>query len=206
MQYRIRVDSVPAFSMLDLKRYIDKYATSYCLVRHEPVKPNIHYHIWMETNNADSTVRLMLTKHMPYLKGNAGHSVQMCDPLRKEEYLQYLFNRKHGNRAFFESHQGVDNWEVFQERSNLATTEYLSTKKGKVYSKNDCVEDLIAQNSHWENVETIFAGAMALARSHKVVFSINALRDIIVAVGFNAGSQDSRQHVQSTVLKIFTFL
>jgi len=205
MQYRIRVDSVPSFSMLDLKRYIDKYATSYCLVRHEPVSPNVHYHIWLETNNADSTVRLMLTKHMPYLKGNAGHSVQMCDPLRKEEYLQYLFNRKHGNRAFFESQLGVDNWEVFQERSNIATEEYLAVKKGKQYSKNDCVEDLIAINAQWTNLEDIFHTAMELARKKKTVFSINALRDIMVAVGYNAGTQGSRQHVLATVMKIFTF-
>jgi len=200
-QYRVRVDAPAQFDLEHLNRYLNKYATSYLLVRHEPVNPNIHYHIWMETAYADSTIRLMLTNIMPYLKGNGGHSIQQCDPLRTGEYKQYLFNRKQGNRSFFISQVGVDDWEDYQRKSNEATEEFLSTKKS--YTKNDCIEDLIAMKSDWSDPNEIFEVVMSFSRKKKTVFSINAIRDVIIAVGYNSGTQACRETVRSSVLKVF---
>jgi len=201
-EYRIRVDHVDQFSMLDLDRYLCKYATAYLLVRHEPKKTNVHYHIWLETKYADVTVRMMLTKHMPYLKGNAGHSVQACDPLRRGEYLQYLFNRKEGNLATYVKEQGVPNWEEYQRLSNEATVEYIKTKK--VFSKNDCIEHILCLKHHnWETEGDVFDMVMKLSRERKTVFSINAIRDIIIAVGYHDGTQALRSTVKDAVLKVF---
>jgi len=200
-QYRSRFDHVQGFSMLDLERYLNKYATSYCLVRHEPKKDNVHYHAWFETTYADVTVRMMLTKMLPYLKGNGGHSIQDCDPLRHAEYKQYLFNRKYGNLATFVKEVNVPDWEDYQRKANEATVEYIKTKK--VFSKNDCIETLLAMPKEWTSDEELFRAVMTVARQRKTVFSINAIRDIIVTVGYHNGTQETRSTMEHAVLKVF---
>jgi len=200
-EYRIRVDAVTAFSMVDLDRYLLKYATAYLLVRHEPVKTDVHYHIWMSSAHAEVTVRMMLTKHMPYLKGNGGHSISACDPLRKDEYLQYLFNRKHGNLATYVSDVGVSDWQDFQLKSNQCTVEFIKNKKG-TYSKNDCIEELISHGREW-NEDDLFDAIMVTVRRHKTVFSINAIRDVIVAVAYHSGTQAAKHTVREAVMKVF---
>jgi len=200
-EYRLRLDKVPTFCMVDLDRYLTKYATEYLLVRHEPKKDNVHYHAWIRTTFADSTIRLMLTKHMPYLKGNKGHSVQACDPIRRDEFLQYLFNRKHGNLATFEKEVGVPNWDEYRLLANESTIEYIKSKK--TFTKNDCVELLLALPREWVSEEELFRATMTVARERKTVFSVNAIRDIIVAVGYHNGTQQTKSTMEQAVLKIF---
>ena len=200
-EFRMRVDHVTDFSMLDLDRYLGKYATRYLLVRHEPKQTDIHYHIWLETTYAEVTIRLMLTKLMPYLKGNGGHSIQACLADRRDEYWQYLFNRKHGNLASYVKDVGVPNWEHYQELANVATVEYLKTKKA--YSKNDCIEELLATPKEWDDEGKLFDVVMKLTRQRKVVFSINAIRDIIIAVGYHNGTQHVKHLMKDAVLKVF---
>ena len=197
----MRVDHVASFSMLDLDRYLSKYADEYLLVRHEPKKTDVHYHIWMKTKYAEVTIRMMLTKHLPYLKGNAGHSVQACEPARRGEYLQYLFNRKHGNLASYVKDVGVPDWADHQLKANEATVEYIKNKKGS-YSKNDCIDELIALNREW-NEDELFDAVMTATRRHKTVFSINAIRDVIIAVAYHNGTQATKTLVKDTVMRIF---
>ena len=200
-EFRMRMDHVPAFSMVDLDRYLTKYATAYLLVRHEPKKDNVHYHVWMETRFADSTIRLVLTKYMPYLKGNKGHSVQACDPTRRSEYLQYLFNRKHGNNAIFQKEVGVPDWDDYRTLANQATIEYIKTKK--TFTKNDCVELLLAMPREWDSEEELFKTVLTISRQRKTVFSINAIRDILISVGYEHGTQQVKMTVEHAVLRIF---
>jgi len=200
-EYRIRVDHVNAFDMLDLDRYLSKYATAYLLVRHEPKQTDVHYHIWMSSKHAEVTVRMMLTKHLPYLKGNGGHSISACDPTRRDEYLQYLFNRKHGNLASYVKDVGLGNWADFQKKANEATVEYIKNKKG-TYSKNDCIEELIALEREW-NEDELYDAVMAATRRHKTVFSINAIRDVIIATAYHSGTQQTKATVREAVMKVF---
>jgi len=200
-EYRLRLDKVAAFSMVDLDRYLTKYATAYLLVRHEPKKDNVHYHAWISTPNADSTIRLMLTKHMPYLKGNGGHSVQACDSTRRSEYLQYLFNRKHGNLATFEKEVGVPEWDDYRLLANQATIEYVNTKK--TFTKYDCVELLLAMPCEWASEEELFRTIMTITRQRRTLFSINAIRDIMIAVGYEHGTQQTKSTMEHAVLRIF---
>lgn len=200
-EYRLRLDKVPTFCMVDLDRYLNKYATAYLLVRHEPRKDNVHYHVWIRTIFADSTIRLMLTKHMPYLKGNKGHSVQACDPKRRSEFFQYLFNRKHGNLATFEKEVGVPEWDDYRQLANQSTVEYIKTKK--IFSKNDCVELLLATEKEWVHEDDLFKTVMRVQRERKVLFSINAIRDIMIAVGYHNGTQQTRETMEHAVLRIF---
>lgn len=201
LEFRLRFDEKPGFSMVDLERYLTKYAVHYLLVRHEPRTDNVHYHAWISTEYADSTVRMMLTKHMPYLKGNEGHSVQACDPPRRDEYLQYLFNRKNGNLSAFVKEVGVPDWDRFRILANESTIEYIKSKK--VFSKNDCVEHLLAIEKEWTSEEELFKVVMQVSRQRKTVFSINAIRDIMVTVGYHNGTQQTRATMENAVLKIF---
>lgn len=199
-EYRCRVDEVKDFRMEDLERYITRYAVKHLLVRHE-LPDNVHYHFWMETANADVTIRMNITKYMPYVKGNGGHCIQTCDPERRDEYLQYLFNRKKMNRAYFVSENGIPNWEHYKTLADAATAEYVENKKS-TFSKFDCIQTLLALNVE-HDVDGIFDHVMELTKKHRVVFSANAIRDIIIAVGHHSGNRETRVYARESVLRFF---
>jgi len=199
-EYRCRVDEVKDFKMEDLERYLTRYAVKHLLVRHE-LPNNVHYHFWMETEKADVTIRMNITKYMPYCKGNGGHSIQVCDTDRKDTYLQYLFNRKKQNRAFFVSESGVPNWEHYKQLADESTADYIEKKKS-TFSKFDCIETLLALNVE-HNVDDMFDHIMELTKKHRVVFSANAIRDIIIAVGHHSGDQKTRAYARESVLRFF---
>ena len=71
-----------------------------------------------------------------------------------------------------------------------------------MYSKNDCIEELLALNREW-NEEELFDAVMTATRRHKTVFSINAIRDVIIAVAYHAGTQAARATVREAVMKVF---
>lgn len=199
-EYRCRVDEVKDFKMEDLERYLTRYAVKHLLVRHE-LPNNVHYHFWMETEKADVTIRMNITRYMPYCKGNGGHSIQSCEPERRAGYLQYLFNRKKQNRSYFISESGVPEWEEYKRLADEATAEYIENKKS-TFTKFDCIETLLALDIE-HNVDDLFDHVMTLTKKHKVVFSANAIRDIIIAVGHHSGDRQTRIYAREAVLRFF---
>lgn len=71
-------------------------ATTSVLVHHVLPHGNPHYHAYIETDIKENTLRQRI-KRLGYTASD--FSIKKCDPERKHDYVQYLFNHKHGNIA-----------------------------------------------------------------------------------------------------------
>lgn len=95
--FRIRVDIVNSLNSDDLLEVCG--ANSYVIVRHELPHGNPHFHAYLSYDCAmkDNTLRQRFKRKFPYLK-SSDYSVKKCDEDKINEYVQYLFNTKHGNK------------------------------------------------------------------------------------------------------------
>lgn len=93
--YRIRLDIVNDLNTDDLLQVCD--ASSYVVVRHELPHGNPHFHAWIQNDIKDTTLRQRFKRKFPDLKPS-DYSIKKCDPERKNEFVQYMFNTKHGNK------------------------------------------------------------------------------------------------------------
>lgn len=92
--FRLRLD---AKSDLNVPDYIKTTgATAYVLVHHVLPHGNPHYHAYLELDIKEPALRQRI-KRLGYSASD--FSIKKCDKERKNEYIQYLFNQKHGNVA-----------------------------------------------------------------------------------------------------------
>lgn len=101
--FRVRVDIVNDLNSDDLLEVCGSPDT-HVLVRHELPHGNPHFHLWLPTDLTDKAIRQRLDRKFK-LK-STDRSVKICDPNRINEYVQYMFNTKHGNR-----------WEIISVRN-----------------------------------------------------------------------------------------
>lgn len=96
--YRLRIDIVNDLNSEQLLESCGKPDT-HVIVRHELPHGNPHYHAYIKFNNdtKENTLRQRIKRKIPYLKP-AEFSIKKCDELRINEYVQYMFNTKHGNK------------------------------------------------------------------------------------------------------------
>jgi len=92
--YRIRIDERPHFTASNLEELL-KEAKAFVIVRHELPTGNPHFHAYAEIDLKEQTLRQRI-KRADVQKGD--YSLKLCDPIRINEYVQYMFNTKHGNR------------------------------------------------------------------------------------------------------------
>lgn len=95
--YRLRIDIVEGFSSEKLVELMPE-ATSYVVVKHELPKGNPHIHAYMEIDVKEPTLRQRIKRKFDNLKPS-DFSIKKCDPNRVNEYVQYMFNTKHGNKS-----------------------------------------------------------------------------------------------------------
>lgn len=195
-----------------LTQWVQSFASEFLLVRHtDRNQRNEHVHAWLQCDLALPTVRLRIKKQYPALYGNKGYSLTPCDEERKDEYLTYMFNLKKGNIPYFIAENGVPNWETFREASSKLTDDYHEKTKNS-YSKNDCLTDILQVYARRDQIFCV-SGCYSLilekSRQHGVLFSINAVRDIIMYTShFAVGDPDGPTHTPATrlreaVLKVF---
>lgn len=97
MLFRIRVDELNHHVHRQLIKMLTGH--EHVLVKHVLPHGNPHYHAYADLPyNFPSALRYHLDKecHIPKGSGHA-RSVKECEPTRKDEYIQYLFNTKKGN-------------------------------------------------------------------------------------------------------------
>lgn len=94
--FRIRLDIVNDLNSDDLLEVCGNPITN-VIVRHELPHGNPHYHAFIETDIKDNTLRQRFKRKFPYLK-STDFSIKKCDPARVDEYVQYMFNTKKGNK------------------------------------------------------------------------------------------------------------
>lgn len=103
MKLRFRIDGNDDQRVLDfLKMY---YA--YVLVYHELPHGNPHYHAYVD-DKTDLSIDAFRARVKRYFKTqkSSDYSVKKCDDDKVNEYVQYLFNTKHGNK-----------WELISSRN-----------------------------------------------------------------------------------------
>jgi len=93
--FRIRIDIVNGITHDTLIQICDSEA--HVVVRHELPHGNPHYHMYLQTSIKDTTLRQRFKRNFGFLK-SSDYSIKKCDEERKNEYVQYMFNTKHGNR------------------------------------------------------------------------------------------------------------
>lgn len=197
---RIRVDIIHDQIQDQLIAWLTKYGKRWLVVKHTPLSDNVHYHAWIESSFKEVTLRMSFKTYIKQIQGNKDYALQKCDPERYEEYLTYMFNRKNGNKADYVASQEVE-YEQYAQRSQDLTDDYF-TRKG-VKSKNDIISFLLSSNKSYGSPIEIFDQVMEVSKANGIVLSINAIREIIVYVGYNGGDRRCKSTVVESVLKIF---
>jgi len=200
--FRLRLDLALCYGD-DVTAWLHRLSESYLLVSHTDLYgKNPHFHAWIETKYQEITIRAKIKQLDETLIGNKRYSLSKCDPERQEEYKTYLFNLKRNNIPSFVSHNNVPNWKQYQEASSKLTDEYLNTKTNK-YSKNDCITELLRNPQH-RTFHSLYWEILNCSRKRGVVFSVNAIREIIIYVGhFDTTNPHLTNDTALSVLKIF---
>lgn len=198
---RVRVDVIHDLVEDQLISWLTKYGKRCLVVKHTPVTDNEHYHAWIDSEYKEVTLRMSFKQYIAEARGNKDYALQKCDPERYEEYLTYMFNRKNGNKADYVCDREVD-WNKYMEKSNQLTDEYFE-KKG-IKTKNDIITFLLATDKEYGSPVEIFDKVMEVSKANGIVLSINAIREIIVYVGYNGGDRRCKSTVVESVLKIFS--
>lgn len=93
--YRLRIDKPE--TGLDVDALIQVCEpTSYVVVHHQLPHGNPHYHLYIKTDIKDNTLRLRIKRKFNIQKAS-DYSLKTCNPNMINEYVQYMFNTKHGN-------------------------------------------------------------------------------------------------------------
>lgn len=93
--FRIRIDEISGLNVDEILEVCE--TTRHVVVRHELPHGNPHYHMFIETDVKENTLRLRFKRKYSTLK-SSDYSIKKCDSERVNEYVQYMFNTKHGNR------------------------------------------------------------------------------------------------------------
>lgn len=97
MKYRIRFDELSAGNTVSvLQDVLQEYVTMVA-VRHELPHGNPHYHVYVDLSIKENTLRQRFKRKLPDMKASF-YSIKKCDDDRVNEYIQYMFNTKHGNQ------------------------------------------------------------------------------------------------------------
>lgn len=105
MRFRLRVDEVRPAIQAELVSMLERLSPrDYVFVKHVlPITPqrqdgNPHFHLYVDAPDITSVPALRYHVDKLKVKG-AERSVKQCDEGREDEFIQYLFNRKHGNTS-----------------------------------------------------------------------------------------------------------
>lgn len=130
MHYRLRIDIVDGLDTDDLMQMCD--TDKFVIVRHELPRGNPHIHAYIETNVKDNTLRLRFKRKYKNLKPS-DYSIKTCDELRVNEYVQYMFNTKHGNVWELIDSRNFDPQLVndLMEAAKKISTDYADVQRNK---------------------------------------------------------------------------
>lgn len=140
--YRIRIDIVNDLNSDQLLEICDSEA--HVVVRHELPHGNPHYHAWIQTSVKENTLRQRFKRKFGFLK-SSDYSIKKCDEERTNEYVQYMFNTKHGNKWELIDTYNFDNQllDNLKEAAQKISTDYAeSHKKSKGITIWDIAEEV----------------------------------------------------------------
>lgn len=142
MKFRIRIDDCMNKHLF--YEWMEKYE-KYVIVHHM-VNDNPHFHMLLDDPKCDSLQNMrMRVKRWFKVEKSSDYSVKKCDDERDLEYLQYLFNEKHGNKSTLLYSAGYTD-DIINECRDKAKTvaeEYAKvSKRKKQITLYDIAEEL----------------------------------------------------------------
>lgn len=118
MKFRVRIDNSDDVNVLE---FCSRY-TSYVIVHHILPHGNPHYHMYIEDSMSLSIDAIRArSKRFFKVEKRSDYSVKTCDDDKVNEYVQYLFNTKHGNVPRLVSVHNFDHTTLDQCKENAKT-------------------------------------------------------------------------------------
>lgn len=209
MKFRVRVDRLYEETERVLEEFV-KSTKSHCLVYHF-VNNNPHYHFYIDDDRYMScqALRYKIDK----LTGSKGHerSVKECDTARVDEYVQYLFNEKHGNKwrlvttSFDTTAQQAAAAAVAEDF--LVKHQKSKTKEITTWEIAEEVKNLyMADNNKYESEYDIYTChinyAIDVCRKHKKTYTDFSIQRI-VQTALTADRRNRQQFVKNVLDRIF---
>lgn len=204
--YRVRVDEVDGFEIKELLTLTQ--SQRYVVVHHQLPKGNPHYHAWITTDLKDANFRKKLKQQFPMLQ-KTDYSIKKCDEDRINEYIQYMFNTKHGNQwklvdksnfddtvlsGLMEAAQEIsDDYKQRHKKSKGITIYELATEINDIYKKT-----YLSEHSSREQYIRCLEIAIKTCHKHKKAFEENLLRRLVTT----AITLDSEQGRHTIITKI----
>lgn len=152
--YRVRIDIV---NDVDIDRLIKiSNPTRYVIVRHELPHGNPHFHAFIENDLKENTYRQRIKREFPTIK-STDYSIKKCDYQRVNEYVQYMFNTKHGNVWELYGSHNFDNQllDGLIQDAKKVSDEFIETRS-KPKSKGPTIWDIA------QEVSALFDGTNAM--------------------------------------------
>jgi len=142
MKYRLRIDEVNGVTADNVKVVLHD-ADSIVVVRHILPHGNPHYHAYFELDAKDNTIRQRFKRKFEELK-STDMSLKKCDEDKVNEYVQYLFNRKHDNRPelCYTHNFDLELLDDLKKRAEDVATDYAESRKSTVKSKGPTIWDI----------------------------------------------------------------
>lgn len=188
MKFRIRLDCVDGAE--GVLKHLHATSQEYVWVKHD-VNDNPHYHMYLDNPNLMSpqSVRYYFKK---LTENSSDYSVKRCDDDRVSEYVQYLFNTKHGNISTLISHkfnsQLLDECRQAAEVVSQEFAKKRSTKKGAITMYEIAME----VHETYKDSNDLIKGAIRTLHKYlkihddflvmKVVTTVMSLRDEDIVV------------------------
>jgi len=192
MLVRGRVDEVKGITDTVLEEWLTTVGTDLVLVHHTLPHGNPHYHFYL-----DATYKSVQAMHYQWRKmfhfiGPNDWSIKPCSPDRKQEYWQYLFNNKHGNK--FRLVKAFTDMTEYRTKAEAVSADFEERRKEK--QKKHSGYDISMELAEWmrtmdytdsKNYHLIVKHAIKLHSLYKKSFCLFSLeRVVITAMGETA--------------------
>lgn len=206
--YRVRIDYKPDFDFLKLigEDLFDE-AKELLIVHHVLPHGNPHYHVYVNIDVKENTIRQRIKR-----KGFVASefSLKQCDPQRKDEYIQYLFNEKHGNQATVIFNRDIDSEYLhrLQIQAKDVTNEFAhrQTRKrpGKltIYELAEEVHKKIQEHVGPVSIKEYVKVSIDICIKHKQAFEEHYLRRLaFTAMAMSNDEWGRRNWIASLVVE-----
>lgn len=183
VHFRLRIDQQGDVTVDALETFLRNYKAC-ILVHHKLPHGNPHWHAYVDaTNNTIGieAVRNRLKKRFELPSGS--YSLKNCDVDKVNEYIQYLFNTKHGNKwhIAFVHNISDDIITTAQQAAQEVSTNYEQSRKTKSTVTMYELAEEVAENMKLKDktIENYVLTAVAVCRRHRKAFCKFTLAKII---------------------------
>lgn len=216
--FRIRVDIVNDLNSDSLIEVCDSVA--HVVMRHELPHGNPHYHMWVKTDTKENTLRQRFKRKFGFLK-SSDYSIKKCDEERTNEYVQYMFNTKHGNKwELIDTHNfDLKLLDDLKEAAKKVSADYDAIPKSKTTSGPtiwDLAQEVEIKYNQVQSSKinfqqldsdkiTIYTDvAIEVMRKHRKAFDEFLLRKVITTA--MSSTDKGKEILRYKMLKNFSFL